>query len=70
MTCIEINERYEQLNQELRLALATMERKTKINEIYQEITRLQEICPHHDETATFTWTSEYCPYCGKHIVVR
>lgn len=54
----------ERLDQELRLALSTMERKDTIAKIRLEIINNQKHCPHFSDK--YNWTIAYntCPYCG------
>ena len=61
-TIIETNER---LNEELRIALATMNLKSDVTRIRNEIKENQERCPHY--SANFQWSqiNNTCPYCGK-----
>lgn len=61
-TIIETNER---LNKELKIALATMNLKSEVIRIRNEIKENQERCPHY--SANFQWTQidNTCPYCGK-----
>ena len=52
------------LNDELRQALSTMEKKDTIFQIREKIAKNQERCPHYG--AQYTKTKENCcPYCGK-----
>lgn len=58
-----IIQRRKQLENDLRFALATMERKTTIEEIRHEIIENQKICPHYSEK--YNWANTgVCPYCG------
>ena len=61
-TIIETNKR---LNEELRIALATMNLKSDVTRIRNEIKENQERCPHY--SANFQWPQidNTCPYCGK-----
>lgn len=63
----EIQSQYTKLNQDLRTAVSTMERKNTIKIIRQQIKELQELCPHKlNEEYDFT-SEKCCPYCGKHF---
>ena len=59
-----IIETRERLDRELRIALATMERKDNILKIRQAIINNQKRCPHVSDK--YNWTIAYntCPYCG------
>ena len=54
-----------QLNNELRVALSTMEKKDTIYNIKQRIAENQKRCPHYDPNYNFVWVDDTCPYCGK-----
>jgi hypothetical protein len=60
----------ERLDKELKVALATMEKKDTINEIKAKIKINQSKCPHFDAKYNFTWVDDTCPYCGKKHVGR
>lgn len=55
------------LDKELRMALATMERSDKIEQIRKEQIANQKKCPHF--SAEFNWAiiDDTCPYCGFHF---
>ncbi len=55
----------EHLEAELKIALSTMERSDKIQNIRQKMYENQAACPHF--SPEFNWTSPdgKCPYCGK-----
>lgn len=53
------------LDQELKLALSTMEKKDTIYKIREKIKLNQENCPHFSDKYNFVWTDDTCPYCGK-----
>lgn len=55
----------EQLNKELQLALATLEKKDDVKEIREKIHENQECCPHYSNKYNFVWEGNKCPYCGK-----
>lgn len=52
------------LNRELRIALSTMERSNKINEIKAEIRDNQAHCPHISSKYNWSTVDGECPYCG------
>ena len=60
----------ERLNNELRVALATMEKKDTIRQIKQAIEENQMLCPHF--SMKYNWASKFgtCPYCGKNDLGR
>ena len=54
-----------ELNRELTMALAAMERSDKIKEIRKKIVDNQKHCPH--ASAKYNWeisADGKCPYCG------
>ena len=56
----------EKLDNELRMALSSMEKKDTIREIREAIKRNQNACPHF--STKYNWTvadGSTCPYCGK-----
>ena len=55
----------ERLDKELRIALATMEKKDTVKEIQIKIKENQARCPHCDTKYNFVWVDDTCPYCGK-----
>lgn len=60
----------ERLDKELKVALATMEKKDTIKKIQAKIKINQSKCPHFDAKYNFTWVDDTCPYCGKKHVRR
>lgn len=60
----EIQARYNNLNMDLKRALATMEKKDSVFLIKRQITELQTVCPHNNGNYDFSHSDE-CPYCGK-----
>ena len=60
----EIKSRYQELNEELKDALSTMEYSDMITIIRNQIKELQDICPHNNGAYNFT-TADKCPFCGK-----
>lgn len=66
----EIIEEKERLDKELRVALATMEKKSTIREIQAKMRINQSRCPHFDARYNFAWVDDTCPFCGKKHVGR
>ena len=64
MDITNIKVKYEALNQELRHALARMEKTDRVFVIRDAIKDLQQLCPHNNGNYDFSDTEE-CPYCGK-----
>lgn len=60
----QIQTKYQELSQQLRDALATMEYSDKIKIIRNEIKELQDMCPHITKNYDLRYK---CPYCGKKI---
>lgn len=60
----EIQAKYNNLNRDLRQALASMEKKDSVFVIKGQIKELQGLCPHSDSIHDFSKENE-CPYCGK-----
>ncbi len=65
MTANEVQAQYISLNNELRRALSTMEKKDTITIIKQQIKELQELCPHKINDYYDFSNADECPYCGK-----
>ena len=63
----DIIQTHERLNNELRLALATMERSDKIFNIKKQIIKNQLRCPHFDNNYNWAIIDDTCPYCGFHF---
>jgi len=62
-TIIETRER---LDRDLRIALATMEKKSTIYNIRAAIIENQNRCPHTSDK--YNWAIiDHCPYCGKNF---
>ena len=59
-----IKVKYDALNQDLKQALARMEKTDRIFIIRDAIKDLQKLCPHNNGHYDFSLTDE-CPYCGK-----
>ena len=62
----EIKTKYENLNRDLKQALARMEKSDRVFIIRDAIKDLQTLCPHNNGNYDFSDTDE-CPYCGKHF---
>ena len=60
----------ERLNNELRVALATMEKKDTIRQIKQAIEENQMRCPHFSMKYNLASKFDTCPYCGKNDLGR
>lgn len=67
MTMEEIIHNREQLDRELKIALATMERSNKIFEIKKAIIENQKQCPHFNANYNWVVINDTCPYCGFHF---
>lgn len=52
------------LDNELRQALSTMERKDTIAKIRLDIIKNQRACPHFDNNYNWAVIDGVCPYCG------
>lgn len=59
-----IETKYNELNQELKKAVSTMQFTDSVFVIKDAIRDLQKICPHDNGTYDFSQSDE-CPYCGK-----
>ena len=55
----------QQLEKELRVALATMEKSESIFQIRSKMRVNQSRCPHFDAKYNYVWVDDTCPYCGK-----
>lgn len=64
MNINDIIKRKAQLENELRLALSTMEKKDTIQQIKEQIKLNQQNCP-HDTQYYSAETEGECAYCGK-----
>ena len=60
----QIQNRYKELNLELKDALSRMEHTDRVFRIRESIKELQSICPHSNGSYDFS-NQESCPYCGK-----
>lgn len=67
MTIDEIIEKHRVLNSELRLAVASMDRKNTITLIRERMKKLQEQCPHVSVEYDWEPVNGECPYCGKKV---
>jgi len=66
MDITSIKTKYDELNNELKHALARMEKTDRVFVIRDAIKDLQKLCPHNNGNYDFSNTEE-CPYCGKHF---
>ena len=64
MNIDEIIKAHSELDRELRIALSTMERSNKIEEIRKKIKDNQAHCPHASAKYNWTIANGVCPYCG------
>ena len=63
-----IHVKYRELSNEIKLALATMERSDRVKELRQELVALQNQCPHTYANGTFARNeNDRCVFCGKVI---
>lgn len=62
-----IIERRKQLDYNLRIALATMQRKDTIYSLRQEILNNQKECPHVSDKYNWVVSNGTCPYCGMEL---
>ena len=62
-----IIKQHDTLEHQLNLALATMERKSKIYEIRTAILENQNLCPHFSEKYNWPIIDNICPYCGRKL---
>ena len=67
MNLNDIKEQYDQLSEQLKNALSTMEKKDDIFQIYQQLINLQNSCPHFNLMYNRPFIDGHCPYCGKLI---
>lgn len=65
MTLDEIRIAASDLEIQLHNAAATMELNNKLHDIYKQLQRLQEKCPHMDNEYNYKETKKVCPICGK-----
>lgn len=64
MTIDDVIHTYQSLNQELQIALSTMEKKDSIYNIRARIVENQKRCPHFDNNYNWAVINGKCPYCG------
>ena len=57
----------ERLDKELHMALATMERSDKIEQIRKQQIANQMNCPHFSSEFNWAVVDNTCPYCGFHF---
>ena len=55
----------EVLEEVLKNALSTMDRKDTIKETRIKLMQLQNECPHYSTKYNWTMANGVCPYCGK-----
>lgn len=65
MNIDEIIRKHADIERRLMFALSTMERKSTINEIHEELIALQEQCPHFSLEHNYAILDGKCPYCGR-----
>lgn len=65
MNMDEIIRKHADIERRLMFALSTMERKSTINEIHEELIALQEQCPHFSLEHSYAILDGKCPYCGR-----
>lgn len=57
----------EELDNQLKMALSTMERKDTIQKIRLDILKNQRRCPHFSNQYNWAIIDDTCPYCGLHF---
>ena len=57
----------EVLNEVLRNALSTMEKKDTVKKTRLQLLELQNNCPHFSTKYNWVMTDDICPYCGKKL---
>lgn len=67
MNIDKIIENYAHLNEQLKQALSTMERKDDVQKIRLKIKENQNNCPHASSKYNWAIIDERCPYCGKKL---
>lgn len=67
MNMDEIIQTHESLEQQLKIAVSTMEKKDTIRDIRARMIENQNRCPHFDSNYNWAITNEKCPYCGKKL---
>lgn len=64
MNMNEIIQKREELDNQLNIALSTMEKKDTIQKIRLEILKNQRQCPHYSTEYNWVVVDGVCPYCG------
>ena len=67
MNIDEIISRRAELDIELKRALSTMELKSTVSEIRDQIAANQMRCPHVSTRYNWSMIEGVCPYCGKKV---
>lgn len=70
MNIDEIISRRAELDIELKRALSTMELKSTVSEIRDQIAENQMRCPHVSTRYNWSMIEGICPYCGKKVGVE
>lgn len=68
MTGREAYEQISQLQRDLIISLETFDRKDNIQRLREQIIRVQDECPHFDESFVVKGEVGKCPYCGRRMV--
>lgn len=68
MTGREAYEQISQLQRDLIISLETFDRKDNIQRLREQIIRIQDECPHFDESFVVNGEVGKCPYCGRRMV--
>lgn len=68
MTGREAYEQISQLQRDLIISLETFDRKDNIQRLREQIIRVQDECPHFDESFVVNGEVGKCPYCGRRMV--
>ena len=64
MNIDEIIYTHDRLEQELKIALSTMEKNNLVYELRKQIKENQAKCPHISDKYNWVVANEKCPYCG------
>lgn len=67
MTGREAYEQISQLQRDLIISLETFDRKDNIQRLREQIIRVQDECPHFDESFVVNGEVGKCPYCGRRM---
>ena len=70
MNIDEIIQTHELLEQQLKVAVSTMEKKNTIRDIHAKIFENQKRCPHFDSNYNWAVIDDKCPYCGFNLNKR